>query len=330
MKKQLEEIWTYFTLEKIKNDRRFVVFSVCLLIATGLWFLNALGKNYSTSLSYSIKYTQPPENLFLKSPPPSKYELKVEAHGFTLLRNKLALFSSPIVINLSSIRENSGENEKIITIQTQNLIGLFSEQISNEITITDINPKVMTLVFDSLASKRVPVRAHINTRFKPQFHLKGLITLDPESLKVSGPASVLDTIRFLKTEFTQFNEIDASIEKQLKITHPDNVRVSEETVKIRVPVEKFTEKEFKIPVQVKNQPAEAQIKLFPAEVQASFSVGLSEYENITPTDFEVFVDYSQADYNTETLDVKIGSKPPFIQMLRISPGSVEFLIETDK
>ena len=84
MKKKLNEISGYFKLEKLKNDKRIVVFIVCLSIATVLWFLNALSKDYSTTISYPVKYVNPPGNQFLSNSPPAKFDLKVEAHGFTL------------------------------------------------------------------------------------------------------------------------------------------------------------------------------------------------------------------------------------------------------
>ena len=38
---------------------------MCLLIATVLWFLNALSKDYSTTIAYPVKYIDAPKNQFL-------------------------------------------------------------------------------------------------------------------------------------------------------------------------------------------------------------------------------------------------------------------------
>lgn len=329
MKKTLSKIVGYFSIEKIKNDRRIIAFSVCLFIATALWFLNAMSKNYVTTVTYPVKFIEPPENMFMTSTPPKRFLLKVEAHGFSLLRHKLTLSTSPLVFNLKTIWENNGKNQNNFTIQTQQLREQITDQVSNEITVSDITPKVISFVFDSLATKTVPVKANIQTVFKPQFYLNGLIGFEPESIRISGPASILDTIRFLKTEFHKITDIDATIEKPVRILHPENTNIAKKTVTLKIPVERYTEKEIYLPVEVKNKPEDATIKLFPSEVQISFLVGMSEYENITAADFKAFVDYSQTSDDSETLEVKIESKPPFIQMLRISPQSIEFLIETN-
>ena len=99
---------------------------------------------------------------------------------------------------------------------------------------------------------------------------------------------------------------------------------------VNIPVERFTEKELKIPVEVRNKPKDVNIKLFPSEVKISFLVGLSEFESITSANFSAYVDYDTIiNSHSEELDVKIDTKPSYIQMLRISPATVEYLIETD-
>lgn len=329
MKKKLSEIMSSLSLEKIKSDRRIFVFAVCLLIATGLWFLNALSKDYSATVNYPVRFVNPPDELFLTSNPPSRLELKVEAHGFSLLRHKLSLSVSPVVLDLTSIWEEEGTARNLLTIQTQNLIGRISDQVSSEIIIKDISPQVLTFIFDSLAVKNVPVEVDIKTEFKPQFYQNGKIITQPDSIQITGPALMLDTIQSLNTQNLEIKNIDSDIERTVKILHPENTNISKEKVLVKIPVERFTEKEITVPVQVRNKPEDLNIKLFPAQVKVSFLVGLSEYENITAADFKAFVDYNEADYDTETLEINIESEPSFIQMLRISPQAVEFLIETD-
>ena len=148
MKKKLNEISGFFKLEKLKNDKRIVVFMVCLLIATVLWFLNALSKEYSTTITYPVKYVNPPGNQFLSNTPPAKFDLKVEAHGFTLLRHKLNLSFSPIVLNLTNTTQNLEGETGAYTIRSETLRSRISDQVSSEIRIIEVLPDFFTLVLD--------------------------------------------------------------------------------------------------------------------------------------------------------------------------------------
>ena len=329
MKKKISDIPGYFKIERLKNDKRIVVFLVCLLIATVFWFLNALSKDYTTTVSYPVKYVNPPSNHFVSNKLPSRFELQVEAHGFTLLRHKLSISLSPIVINLTQITRDLEASSGRYSIRTANLLNSVSDQISKEVTVSSIRPEYFSIILDSLKTKSVPVRLNADLKFKPQFNLKKPVTITPDTVSITGPAILLDSIYFLETEFRSYENLDTETEKQLTISHPENTSVKPEKVSINIPVEKFTEKELRIPVQVKNNPENVKIKLFPADISVSFMVGLSEFENVTSSDFVATVDYNSIQNNIESIDVKIEKNPSYIEILRFSPETVEYLIETD-
>ena len=81
----MDKISEFLKLDNIKQDSRVIIFLICLLISTILWFLNALGKNYDTTLEFPVKYINPPENQFIANSPPENLVLKVNAHGFYIV-----------------------------------------------------------------------------------------------------------------------------------------------------------------------------------------------------------------------------------------------------
>lgn len=329
MNKRLQHIVAFLRLERLKNDRRIIVFMVCLLIATILWFLNALNQNYTTTVSYAVKYNNPPENLFLANDPPNQLNLKVEAHGFALLRQKLSFSVSPIVLNLAAIKNAEDEAESTFSVETENLIRRISNQVSSEITVLDIEPEIIRLVFDSLKSKMVPVAPNLHLQLKSQFFLNGNIQLKPDSVQLTGPASIINSVDSLKTKSYTFEELDSQIDMVVPLEHPEKTKVFPTKVNLNIPVERFTEKRIKVPVQVLNVPENLNIKIFPSELEVSFLVGLSDYESISATDFDIVADYSSAE-NKEVMEIVVMDRPNYIQQLRVSPPNVEYLIETEE
>lgn len=328
MNKELSQIKGYFKIEKLRNDKQVIVFSVCLLIATTLWFLNALSKNYTTILSYPVKYINPPTNQFLANKPPEKLDLKVEAFGFTLLRHKLSLSYSPIVLNMSDITRNSDANSDDYTIYTSTLIRRISDQVSSEIRVTDVQPDFLVLMFDSLKTKSVPIEYNITIDYKPEFNLKSPITSVPDTVTITGPSTFLDTIQSIITQSISFTKTDANINKEVKLIEPNGITVSPNKVELKIEVEKFTEKELSIPIKILNQPENVNLKLFPSEIKVLFTVGLSNYEKINVSDFSASVDYNSIESGSEYLNVVIDKKPPQNKLIRFIPERVEFLVET--
>lgn len=328
MNKKIEKIPGYAKVEKLKNNKQAIAFLVCVLIATALWFLNALSKDYSTTISYPVKYVNPPARQFLANEPPSKLELKVDAHGFTLLRHKLSLSFSPIILNLTNITRGVQPKNRTYEVVSNRHLKRIASQISNEISIREVQPDVLYIILDSLKSKSVPIKAAIELAFKPQFNLKNPLALSPIEVMITGPAATIDTIHFLYTENKTYNDLDASIDKNLEILHPEKTTIVPEEVALKVNIEKFTEKELKIPVQIKNKPADVNLKLFPSEIKLTCLVGLSEFDEINSTDFSAVVDYATINASSSKLAIQITLKPSFIELIRYTPENVEYLIET--
>ena len=330
MKKNLSEISDYFHVERLRNNKRVIVFTICLFIATVLWFLNALSKDYSTVIAYPIKFVSPPRNKFVASELPSKFELKVEAHGSILLQHKLSLIFSPLVINISEITKDLTSTSGSYSIQTSKLLSYISNQMSKEITVIGIQqPEYFSIILDSMAEKSVQVLPSVQLNFKPQYKLKGKIGVSPERVTIKGPANLLDTLSAVYTKPMLFEKLDTDIKHSVKIEYPANTEINLNKVTLKISVEKTTEKELKIPVQLKNCPENLNVKFFPSEVKVAFLVGLSEFGKINETQFSAVADYNEINRENTYIQVKIENKPDNIDNIRVSPETVEFLIETD-
>jgi YbbR domain-containing protein len=328
MNKNFTEISEYIKVAKLRNNKRVVVFLICLGIATTLWLLNALGKDYDATVSYPVKFANPPVNRFLANSTPVKLDIKIEGQGFTILRYKMSSLS-PIVLDIEQITTNLEPNSGTYKVPGKNLIGTISGMFSSEIQINDITPEIIEIVLDSLITKTVPVELDVNVEFVPQFNLKNPIKTVPDEINITGPAIALEKISAIKTKVNITNKLETDFRQEIELIHPEKTTIQPEKVNLTIEVEKYTEKELKIPVEIIHKPEKMRIKLFPSEVKVLFTVGLSRFETIKPTDFGVSVDYNSMVDNVNNLNILIYKKPGFIQGVRLNPEKVEFLIETN-
>lgn len=327
MKNALTEIPDFFRISKFRNNKQLLIFLICLAIATVLWFLNALGKYYSTTVSYPVKYVNLPKSRFISNKLPDRLDFHVEAYGFTLLRHKLSLSFSPILLNVTEITKNIVSGNGIYNVYTSGLIKDISSQVSNEISIKAVLPEVLSIHLDSLRTKPVPVKPNVIINFVSQYNVKDSVNTLPDRVFITGPASLIDTIKFIRTENRLFDKVDTDIEKVIPLEHPENTTVKPEKVTLQIQVEKYTEKELKIPVKVIDTIPGAEVKLFPSEVRVNFLVGLSNFEKISPADFMACVNPENITPDKSSLDVIIAKSPPNVQITRIYPQAVEFLTE---
>ena len=72
--------------QRLRLDRRVVVFLFFLVVSSIFWLLSALDKEYTVDLRYPVRYTNFPDKQVLVGELPSDLELTVSTYGFTLVK----------------------------------------------------------------------------------------------------------------------------------------------------------------------------------------------------------------------------------------------------
>ncbi|MCW0482261.1 hypothetical protein [Gaoshiqia sediminis] len=327
--KWINSIQAIFRLLRMKNDRRLIIYLICVAISTIFWFLNALNKEYSVELYFPVKYTNLPKNKLLSNTPPDRFSLKVNSYGFTILRHKLSLAFSPLVFDVNEFTgkrmETSDHAE--YAIPSKQFINRISEQVSNELRITEIHPDTLYFRFDRIVAKKIAIQPNLSYELKKQHLLSSIITTQPDSAMVWGPETVLDTLQFIQTKHQHFKSLDHTIQQQVALAPNKNMVYEPNRVALNIPVEEYTEKQLMVPVTVRNLPDSVQVNLFPDKVKVNFLISLNRFSEIKPTDFLISVSFQDILNKVELLDLKLESQPPYSFSVSFSPEKVEYLIE---
>ena len=90
----------------------------------------------------------------------------------------------------------------------------------------------------------------------------------------------------------------------------------------------YSEKTVDVPVQGINFPADEVLRTFPAKVQVTFQIGLSQFKNVTADDFVVVVDYKKLHESTgDKCKPILVQSPSIVNHVRLSPQEIEYIIE---
>ncbi len=312
-----------------RNDKRVAAYLVCVTIATGFWFLNALSKTYTEDLTVPVDYVNFPNNKTMASKTVDQFGLKVKAHGFTILRHKLNFLFMPLEFNVNEMTQNRMQesNRSSFSFPSREFFSELSDQFSNEMDIVSMSPDTLFFKFDQMGKKRVKVQPVVKLNLKKQFQISGEIETKPDSVTVNGAQSTIDTLQFVSTEPIRVNAADQTITANAKIRPIKEIYYERKSVKVSVPIEEYTESQLSVPVVIDDQAATGNIKLFPAKVKVSFQVGLSRFSQINPEDFKLTVSYGDILEGKQQLKVSAEAIPTFIYSLKITPEELEYLIE---
>lgn len=313
----------------LKKDKRPIIFLICLLIATALWFSNALGKRYETTVSMPIQYTNMPENKALVKTPPTSIKVKMDAYGYTLLRHKINLTINPINFNFASFTNQKSLSEGLNTykIASNRYLSHFSKQVSSEISILEISPDTLYFEFDDIVTRQVPVNARVELDFENQYFLSDSIRSTPEFIEISGPQSLIDTIGYVETKSIRFKNLNTTVKQSISLIDIPGVSLSDKRVELEIPVSLYTEYTSKIRIQKLNLPDSLNLVTFPGFVNITCIVAFDKFAGMNASAFSLAVDYTDIKPDTKRLPIKLLNQPSHIKSLNISPQEVEFIIE---
>lgn len=304
------------------------VFIVCMLIATFIWLMMKLSDGYSKEIEIPIHYSNYPEGMVLVNKPISSLKVNVESQGFKMMT--IALRNNKQVrIDLSEIELHKTKYKRWVASIPSHL---FAAEISNQLGVgpidSKVNPDSIYFVFDSLLTKKLPVRVKSKLSFVEGNTLWGDILVEPAMVEVTGPALKLNSTKFIIADSLILEQISGDFSKKLKLRKlGDLVIMNPTNVTVSAKVTKFSEFTSEVPLRVQTDVPNLKIKLFPAKVKINYSIPIPEYENISDSSFVVVVHIDSLDVlKGNYLIPKLIYKPSFVRSASIDVDKVEFII----
>ncbi len=321
---------SFFKNVRIKLDRKLLIFLFFLLLSTIFWLLNELSKNSSTTITCPVKYINLPKDKVLVKELPSRFELTIEAPGYTLLKYKLSNRLLPLIFDLNqygfTIMGNSSAQKFFIL--TSRVRSGIARQLRSDVQLLNISPDSIIFEFGEIVQKRVPVVPDLSIQYAKQFMLTGEITIDPDTIMISGPDLIIDTIQQVYTRKELISGVNQLTTHSINLEEIKNVTYSTKKVTITIPVEQYTEALLDIPIEKVHVPDSLILKTFPGSVTLTCNVSLSNYEKLTPHQFRAVVDYEAIEKKLgNKLKVSIVKAPEYVRSIRFHPVNVEFIIE---
>lgn len=313
---------------KNRNSKFKMPKSLFFFIVTAFlfWMLIKLSKTYEAQQEFKVYYNNLPEDKLLQNEPPKTLRLNIEGSGFKLIAS--SLFGKAININTRFLQQKTKNSYYLLPSKQTRFI---QNQIRSGLAITSFESDTIFFSLGYLASKKVPVIPNYRIGYKTGFNLADKIQFDKDSVTISGPEQTIDTITKLYLTFRDFKNVSTAITEDLKINvskNLDNVTLSDSVVNIKINVEKFTEGELEVPFKIINVPPDIQINTFPKTIKVTFKVGLSKFNQVVASDYQIVCDYQYSfENNLSYLIPKLMEKSELASSEKITPNKIDFLIQ---
>ncbi|MDC1452318.1 hypothetical protein N8371_07935, partial [Vicingaceae bacterium] len=295
-----------------------------LVLSTFFWFLSSLSKQYTTNLTIPIEYTSFNKDFILTEEPIDFIEIQVSGSGFELLGEQMSLNGNSLKVNLSEALKLGKNRFGIPTSKLQNEI---YQYLDKDIRFERMTSDSILFKTDKRVTRSIKVIPDVELSFESSYNLMGEITVNPSMVEISGPQEELDSIQFLTTKKIKYEEVNDSLTITYLLSEDERFQsldIVPKEVSILVPVDKFTEKSFDLPIEWNNN---VSIRTFPNMVKVVFLVPLSNYEQLTEQGIKALVNLTDGFQKKRKLKVEIKGVPDFAILLRIEPEKIEFIIK---
>ena len=224
------------------------------------WFLTKLSKEYDSTISYPLTYENLPKDKLLQETPQDKVDIHIKATGFKILSGKL--FPKTLKVDASNLISKSANDFYLLLPRQKSSI---QKQMNTGVTIDHFIKDSINFNLGFLGTKKVPVQLVSDITYQTGYNIDGEIRIQPDSVLIAGPESILDTIQSVLTNNLVKRDLDTSIDEELglrKFESSLNVNLDVEKVKIDAIVEKFTEGTQTIAFTIVNPPEGVKINTF--------------------------------------------------------------------
>jgi YbbR domain-containing protein len=259
----------------------------CLISALFFWFYISLESQFEYTAAVHLRVVNPPEGWMLLEPLPPSVMVAFRGSGRSFVSFR---FRERILdVDMRNIRNNAR-------------IPLTADMIKNLPTgvrvMSVLSPEEITVRWDRLAEKRVPVVSRIELTPADGYTLVGDVRLEPDSIRIIGPQSIIDSISAVQTEKRILQGLIQEVEDKVPLEPvPDEVlHFSSRTVRFKTDVQRIGERWMRgIAVRAVNVPEGIQATAVPSALSLKIQGGADLLAQIKPEDIQATVNFADRD-----------------------------------
>ena len=301
----------------------FNSFLFFLFFAVVIWIFVQFSKQYNEVLEIPVRYINvPPDKLLLESNP-RKIQLRMQENGFRIAW--FSLFPPSLTIDLSRAYVEDGSLVYVIDENRSDIQSQLEIDFDDSKFVRD----ALVLAFEQKKEKKLPVKSEIEIEYAVGYSAVDALAIEPDSVRVSGPDNILDTLSQLRTFPLKLTKVktDQSGFVYLDTTNLPNLSFYRNKVKYSVNVEKFTEGKVQVPIELINVPQDLNVVIFPKETMLFFQVNLKDFNKVTASDFRVVANFANVRGEQDFLIPEVIKKPDFTSNIRLNEKKIQFIIK---
>ena len=308
-------------LRESPRTRSILLYLGFVVISAIFWSFLTFNSDVKLDIEVPVKVNMP-NNVHLLSRVPDTLTVTVNDRGYRFFSY---LFHTTPVLTLRFDDYNDGNGN--FKVDQSHLKKALASVLNKHANIVSVLPENINIRFTDLPGKKVPVKTDIIVEAREDYAQYGALIQSQDSVLVFSDAQTLNEINEVYTYHVEETDLTDTLRRKVSIAPIKGAVVEPRNIEIIVPIEKMRFLTRHLKIVVRNAPPTVKMLLFPSDVEVSFRSPVSRIKD--DAGITAVVDYNSLGLNSSSNKVKvlIGEIPAAYQDVKISPDSVEYIIE---
>jgi YbbR domain-containing protein len=255
----------------------------CLISALFFWFYIAIESQFEYTTDVSLRLINQPQGWILMEPLPRAVKVRFKGTGRSYISFRF--------------RDRKLEVD-VRNVQNNTRIPLVADMVKDlppGVRVLAVSePEAITVRWDRLAEKKVPVLPLLELVPADGYTVVGDVQLEPDSVLITGPQSMADSIFDVRTESRNYAGLNREFgdKLQLVLVLTDVLKYSAKIVKFRIEVQRIGERVIDaVPIRAIHVPEGVHASVFPPTLSLKLQGGVDVLAQLKKEDVSATVDY---------------------------------------
>lgn len=265
-----------------------------------IWGTISLSEEYYANVNVPLRVVGFPNGFSIGSEIPENITIKLRGIGWKLFAVNIG---KDVAYNISVKGDSGFIQIKLMDHLTDN------RWMLSELDIIDIVPNSLSFSIERRVKKKLPIVADLNLDYKVGYGLAKQVVLEPDSIVLDGPQSVVNSLTEIKTKEIKLSSLDKLIIKNIGFIYLPGTSYGTKFVTVSLDVQRIVDKQFDdIDVEVLDVPPDRDVILLPNKISCNVRGGIEILGKLEKDEFRAFVFYRDVVLDT------LGNVIPHIEL----------------
>ena len=284
-----------------------------------IWGTISLSEEYYANVNVPLRVVGYPNGYTIGNEIPENITIKLRGIGWKLFSVNIG---KDVTYNISVNGDSGFKQIKLMDHLTDN------RWMLSELDIIDIVPNSLSFSIERRVKRKLPIVADLSLDFKVGYGLAKDVVVEPDSVVIDGPQSVVNSLTEIKTKEIRLSSLDKLTIKNIGFIYLPGTSYGTRFVSVNLDIQRIVDKQFDdIDVEVLDVPPDRAVILLPNKISCNVRGGIEILGKLEKDQFRAFVFYRDVVLDTLGNVIPHIEHPVNTTLKYIKPEGLRYIIK---